>query len=86
VNLWILDPDHVSLFQQNHPAVTMQVYATNPEEIAVTIITFEEQVYGRLNRIRRAKSEAAIVLGYTNMSAMLDYFRTINVIDFDLQA
>jgi tRNA(fMet)-specific endonuclease VapC len=84
--LWILAPDHVSLFQQNHPAVTMQVYTTNPEEIAVTIITFEEQVYGRLNRIRRAKSEDAIVLGYTNMSAMLDYFRTINVIDFDLQA
>jgi tRNA(fMet)-specific endonuclease VapC len=26
------------------------------------------------------------VLGYTNMRAMLDYFRTVNVIDFDLQA
>ncbi|MBC7973212.1 MAG: type II toxin-antitoxin system VapC family toxin, partial [Verrucomicrobia bacterium] len=86
MSLWILDTNHVSLFQQNHPAVITHVYAKNPEEIAVTIITFEEQVYGRLNRIRRAKSEAATVLGYTNMRAMLDYFRAINVIDFDLQA
>ena len=39
MSLWILDTDHVSLFQRNHPVVIQRINATNPEEIGVTIIT-----------------------------------------------
>jgi tRNA(fMet)-specific endonuclease VapC len=47
VSLWVLDTDCVLLFQQGHPNVRQRVNAINPQEIAVTIITFEEQVYGK---------------------------------------
>ena len=86
MSLWILDTDHVSLFQHNHPAIHQRINAIGSQAIAVTIVTFEEQIYGRLNRIRRANSEAQLLLGYRNLKATLDYFKSIDVINFDQQA
>jgi len=86
VSLWILDTDHVSLFQHNHPAIHQRINAIGSQAIAVTIVTFEEQIYGRLNRIRRANSEDQLLLGYRNLKATLDYFKSIDVINFDQQA
>lgn len=61
MSLWILDTDCVSLFQQGHPLIIKRVSAVSPQEITVTIITFEEQMYGRLNQIRRANSRDALI-------------------------
>jgi tRNA(fMet)-specific endonuclease VapC len=83
MTLWILDTDHVSLFQTGHPLVTQRVQSIDPSALAVTIVTVEEQMYGRLNRIRRAKSTEDLRLGYFNLNRTLEYFKTINAIDFD---
>jgi tRNA(fMet)-specific endonuclease VapC len=83
MKLWILDTDHVSLFQTGHPLVTQKIQSTDPNAIAVTIVTVEEQMYGRLNRIRRAKSADELRLAYFNLNRTLAYFQTINVLDFD---
>jgi tRNA(fMet)-specific endonuclease VapC len=86
MTLWILDTDHVSLFQTGHPLITQRVQSIDPNALAVTIVTVEEQMYGRLNRIRRAKSTDDLRLAYTNLNQTLEYFQTINVIDFDREA
>ncbi len=86
MTLWILDTDHVSLFQTGHPLVTQRVQSIEPNALAVTIVSVEEQMYGRLNRIRIAKSTDDLKLGYFNLNRTLEYFQTINVIDFDQAA
>jgi tRNA(fMet)-specific endonuclease VapC len=86
MTLWILDTDHVSLFQTGHPLVTQRVQSTDPNGIAVTIITVEEQMYGRLNRIRRAKSIEDLRLAYFSLNRTLAYFQSICVLDFDSSA
>jgi tRNA(fMet)-specific endonuclease VapC len=86
MTLWILDTDHASLFQTGHPLVTQRVQSIEPNALAVTIITVEEQMYGRLNRIRRAKSTDDLRLAYFNLNRTLEYFQTINVIDLDRAA
>jgi tRNA(fMet)-specific endonuclease VapC len=86
MTLWILDTDHVSLFQTGHPLVTQRVQSIDPNALAVTIVSVEEQMYGRLNRIRRAKSTEELRLAYLNLNRTLAYFQTINVIDFDRAA
>jgi len=83
---YILDTDSVSLFQGGHPVVMKQVKSSNPQEIAVTIITIEEQIYGRLNRIRRANSTELLVLAYAKLHYTWDFFRTINLLDFTQEA
>lgn len=86
MSLWILDTDCVSLFQQAHPFVRERVNAVIPQEIAVTIITLEEQLYGRLNRIRRANSRDTLISTYAKLRATIDYFKTVNLLDFDQEA
>ncbi|MBI3951536.1 MAG: hypothetical protein HY314_13880 [Acidobacteria bacterium] len=72
--MFILDTNHVSLFQRNNPHVSARVLATPPLELATTIITVEEQVRGRLDRVRRARSDKQIVRAYHNLLATVLYF------------
>jgi len=84
--MFILDTDHVSLFQRHDPHVSARVLATPPQELATTVITVEEQLRGRLDRVRRARSDAEVVRAYHNLLATSLYFRTITIIGFDEQA
>jgi tRNA(fMet)-specific endonuclease VapC len=83
--MFILDTDHISLFQRNHPQVSAHVLATPPLELATTIVTVEEQLRGRLGRVRSARSDAEVVRAYQNLLATVLFFRTIQIIDFDAQ-
>jgi tRNA(fMet)-specific endonuclease VapC len=50
----ILDTDHFSLLFRKDPKVSVKVALFKPEELAITIITAEEQLRGRLDWIRQA--------------------------------
>ena len=82
MSLYILDTDHVSLFQRQHPQVVRRVQNTPANQLAVTIVTFEEQLRGRLNRIRQAQKSDALISAYKNLKATKDFFNTINMLDF----
>nr|WP_255699685.1 type II toxin-antitoxin system VapC family toxin [Tychonema sp. BBK16] len=84
--MWIFDTDHATLFQQGNPQIVQRVSAVNSKDIAITIVTFEEQMYGRLNRIRRAKSEDEIVSAYASLRKTIDYLTDFELLDFDQDA
>ncbi|MEH2015837.1 type II toxin-antitoxin system VapC family toxin, partial [Nostoc sp.] len=86
MTLWILDTDHVSLFQQLHPVVTQCINAADPEDIAITIITVEEQLRGRFNVIRKASSSDTLVLAYAKLQATLEFFTNVRSLGFDQYA
>jgi len=86
VSLWILDTDSVSLFQNGHLNVSKHITATSPENIAVTIITFEEQVRGRFNVIKQADSLDKLVIAYSRLQATYNYFNSINLLAFTQEA
>jgi tRNA(fMet)-specific endonuclease VapC len=81
--MFILDTDHVSLFQRNNPVVVSNVLKTLPSRLAITIITVEEQLRGRLSVIRKARGDEKIVNAYKNLLATILYFCTVTVIAFD---
>lgn len=83
MSLWVLDTDHVSLFQQGDPIVSERINKINPNELAVTIITAEEQLRGRLNMIRRATSANEMISTYARLGATLNYFSSINLLNSD---
>ena len=60
--------------------------ATLPQELATTVITVEEQLRGRIDRVRRARNDEEVVRAYRNVLATALYFRTITIIGFDEQA
>jgi tRNA(fMet)-specific endonuclease VapC len=80
---FILDTDHVSLYRRGHPQVQARVAATPPDRLAITIITVEEQLRGRLSQIRRAAPGLARIQAYARLREAVDYFKTVYILDFD---
>ncbi len=83
MTLWIFDTDHATLFQQGNPQIVQRVSAVNSKDIAITIVTFALQMYGRLNRIRRGKSEDEIVSAYASLRKTINYLTDFELLDFD---
>ncbi len=86
VSLWILDTDHISLFQREHPQVVARLSRINPNHRAVTIITVEGQIKGRLKVINDAKTVDSLGKAYVNFRETLEFFNSIHVLDFDQEA
>ena len=86
MSFYILDTDHVTLFQRGHSLVRQQVTAVSPSQLAVTIISFEEQIRGRLAQVHRAKTDSQQIIAYLRLRETLTYYSQIRVLDFDEKA
>jgi tRNA(fMet)-specific endonuclease VapC len=85
--IWILDTDHISLFQRENPIVTQRIQSTSPALIAVTVVTYEEQVRGWLKVISRSSNDISqLIFGYKKLNETLDFYRETTVLDFDINA
>ena len=84
MNLHILDTDHVSLHQYGHRQVTARVEACASDELAITIITVEEQMRGRLAQIGR--SGVDLTVAYDQLRATAGYFCDLPTLPFDAEA
>lgn len=81
--LYILDTDHLTLLQRNHPAVIARVAALSPEVIAATVVSAMEQVRGRLAQIHRAKTAAEVVRAFARFQEALTFYRTVPLLPYD---
>ncbi|MGK7875808.1 MAG: type II toxin-antitoxin system VapC family toxin [Xenococcaceae cyanobacterium] len=86
MSLIILDTDHVSLLQRDKSLVVQRFNEVNPDEVAITVITVEEQMRGRLNLIRRASSANEQISAYTKLRKTIEALRKFNLIDFNQAA
>ncbi|NES83771.1 MAG: type II toxin-antitoxin system VapC family toxin [Moorea sp. SIO2B7] len=86
MSLWILDTDNFSLLQRGNLGIRKQITTIKPQEIAITIISAEEQIRGRLSIIRRASAADKLVLAYRRLNELLEDLETINVLDFTPEA
>lgn len=84
MSLYILDTDIVTLHQHNHPQVVARIKACVPEELAITVVTVEEQMRGRLAQIGRPGVDLAVA--YDRLRATADYFCDLTVLPFDAEA
>jgi tRNA(fMet)-specific endonuclease VapC len=82
LSLWILDTDHVSLFQRNHPQIVNRLAKAAPTDIFITVITLEEQIRGRFDMIRRAASPSELILAYQNLHITFDSLKSFEILDF----
>jgi len=86
MTLWILDTDHISLYQRGDLNVINRLSSYNPKNLAVTVISLEEQMYGRLSEIKKATSAISLITAYSRLEITLDYFKSVQVLPFDQNA
>jgi len=83
MKLYVLDTDHISLFQRQHPIVMQHLDQVNSQQLAVTIITVEEQIKGRFKLIKQANSSIKLIRSYATLQDTVSYFNNITVLPFD---
>ena len=85
----VLDTDHVSLLQwgagEQAEHLRSRLQATS-EEVAVTIVSYEEQTRSWLAYVARARTLGQQVEAYRRLRRHLDVYRTAKLLDFDGQA
>lgn len=81
--LRILDTDHVSLLERNEPYAMKRFREFAQSEIAITVITWEEQMRGRLNVIRQATSSEQRISAYTRLGSTIRFLQDFPIINFD---
>jgi tRNA(fMet)-specific endonuclease VapC len=86
VSLFILDTDHLSLYQRAAEPLLSKILSHPPDELAITIITVEEQLRGRLAQIRKATTGAQLNECYRWLGETVDQLARLPVIHFDAKA
>jgi tRNA(fMet)-specific endonuclease VapC len=82
----VLDTDHMSLLEWGSKASSVlreRLADVAADQVATTIINYEEQVRGWMAYIARAKSSSQQLLAYQRLSRHLDNYREIPVLEFD---
>ena len=72
--IYLLDTDHVSLSQRGHPLVSARIQAAGSSQVAISVITVEEQLRGWLAVVRNATTPQARVTAYERLRMAVEYF------------
>jgi tRNA(fMet)-specific endonuclease VapC len=83
--MYILDTDHLSLIQRNGQEgkrILAKLEVIEESEVVVTVITYEEQVRGRLNVLSKAKTLKEQILGYQGLQQLAVDYQSIVIVSF----
>ncbi len=88
--MYILDTDLFSLTDRttSHESQRLRFHLSNlaDDELATTIITFEEQMRGWLSWLAQARSLSQQVERYLQLNRMVFSYRQVNILDFNSRA
>jgi len=85
----VLDTDHMSLVERGGAEgrrIWQRIRALPPDDIATTVISFEEQARGWLARISGAKTLGRQMSDYSELKQLLQTYCGIAVLEFDAKS
>jgi tRNA(fMet)-specific endonuclease VapC len=85
MSLFVLDTDILTLYQRGHPVV-QRVAAINPNQLAVTVITVEEQLSGWYSLLRSAKSPEQLSKAYDRLAEAVKTLGSFHILSFSVAA
>lgn len=83
---YVLDTDHLSLFQRGPPTLTARLSATDPSLLAISIITAEEQLRGRFLQVRKFPKGPLCVTAYRQLRETIHDLNLLPILAFDEEA
>src|SRR5437016_785486 len=82
MSLYILDTDILTLFQMGHPKVVARVLSHSISELAVTVISVEEQLGGWYTRLRQAKKSSQLAQVYQRLADNVQSLTGFRILSF----
>lgn len=86
MTLYVMDTDHLSLFQRSHSRVVSRVVEARKrtfDDLSTTVVSLQEQFEGRLAQIHSARDSKKLELAYKQLKGSFALFADLNVLDYD---
>src|SRR5262245_13308248 len=83
MTLYVLDTDTLTLFQEGHAKVCERASAVPPADLAVTVITVEEQLSGWYTELRKAERPERLAWAYRRLAQTVRFLSRVQVLDYD---
>jgi len=83
VTLYVLDTDHLSLNLHGHLQIRKRLTQISPNDLAIMIITAEEQLRGRLAQVSKAATGEARSTAYHFLRKAIIDLAKLNILDYD---
>lgn len=82
MNLYVLDTDSLSLLQHGHPALMQRTGSCAPSQLAVTVITVEEQLSGWYAELRRTTRRDRLADIYLRMATTVRSLSRMKILPY----
>jgi tRNA(fMet)-specific endonuclease VapC len=83
---YILDTDILTLFQFGHAAVVQRAQACEREQLAIAVISVEEELTGWYTKLRRAKKRDELARAYQRLSDAVGFLSQLHIVSFTEEA
>ena len=80
---FLLDTDHLTLHERGHPPLRQRLAALPPDAVAISVVTVEETLRGRLAVLARRLEGDARVRAYAKFLEAVRFCNSIPVMPFD---
>ncbi len=82
MSLFILDTDTLSLHERGHPVLSPAIRARQPGELAITVISVEEQLSGWYSLLRRATQPPDVARAYQRLASAVQLYSGLLILSF----
>lgn len=82
MTLYVLDTDILTLYQSGHSAVVHNVQSCPAEQLAVSVISVEEQLTGWYTKLRRAKTREQLARAYQQLARAVSFLSRLQILPF----
>ena len=79
---FVLDTDTLSLLERRHPEIVRRVAARQETELAITVISVEEQMRGRLAELKNARTLTALAAAYLRLTETMGALKKLPLLTF----
>jgi tRNA(fMet)-specific endonuclease VapC len=82
MSLFVLDTDILTMYQLGHAAVVQHVAARQPCDLAITVISVEEQLSGWYRRLRQARKPHQLANAYQRLTKTVESLSGWQILSF----
>lgn len=81
---FVLDTDHLTLYEHRHPQLMHRMVLQPPDAVGVSAVTAEESLRGRLASLAQARDGSRRIVRYRYLLESLDLLSQFDLVPYDL--
>jgi tRNA(fMet)-specific endonuclease VapC len=86
MSLYVLDTDILTLYAEGDAAVARRVSEHPPDQVAITVLTVEEQLSGWYTQVRKAKNPERLAQAYYELARSVRFLGRLPILLYTEEA